>query len=542
MVGVVDAMNTIINLLESGMIKKFFSVVLLASFLWLVSLPPFSAWVLPSATAQEAVELADQPIIGPEQDLIQPVISGENQVRVNKAIIFDASSSIPPEQAGDLNYQWELGDGTSAQGQEVVHTYKKSGNFTVTLKISLGDQTQTVTRDVFVYNKLFLLLTDADQWQQNIENLKDEVAKEGIYLFVLDSYEATTAYMSEEALYAQLNDNLPALASADGIAVWTTRGNAMNVLVRLVQQNADKPDKGVQDLFKNKTILTVTNENINTLGRILQGIFNILRPKQIVIARQYELRDFIGADSDEAFLSNLSSSISDYSLINAETGKISVWNSMSYLVSFMIAKGIPSNTIVLLLMLPIIATIIAILKQVVGITTFGLYTPSVIALSFLALGWQLGLFILFIIIVAGALIRRLLDRFNLLHIPRVAIILTFSTLIILLSLALGTYLGVSSIASVAVFPMLIMTTLAEKFVTALSGKGFTSALILMVETTVVSLICYWVVEWHYLQNLILGHPELILILLIFNYGLGRWTGLRLMEYVRFREVMKHTEE
>lgn len=524
------------------MIKKIFSIVLLGSFLWLNPLLfPFINEV-PLAHAQEVSESSDQPVVGPEQNLIQPVISGENQVRVNKAIIFDASSGVPPEQAAEASYQWELGDGTLVQGQEVVHTYKTAGNFTVKLTVSFDDRVQTVSKQVFVYNKLVLLLTDADQWQQNIENLKDEVAKEGIYLLVLDSYEATTAYMSEESLYAQLNDNLPVLAGADGIAVWTTRGNGMNVLVRLVQQNTDKTDKGVQEALRNKTILTITDENINTLGRILQGIFNIVRPKQIVIARQYELRDFIGAESDEVFLTNLSSSISDYSLINAETGKISIWNSMSYLVSFMISKGIPSNTIVLLLMLPIIATIIAILKQVVGITTFGLYTPSVIALSFLALGWQLGLLILFIIIVAGAIIRRLLDRFNLLHIPRVAIILTFSTLIILLSLALGTYLGVSSIASVAVFPMLIMTTLAEKFVTALSGKGFTSALLLMVETTVVSLICYWVVEWHYLQNLILGHPELILLLLIFNYGLGRWTGLRLMEYVRFREVMKHTEE
>ncbi len=150
--------------------------------------------------------------------------------------------------------------------------------------------------------------------------------------------------------------------------------------------------------------------------------------------------------------------------------------------------------------------------------------------------------ILLIIIVSGALVRTLLDRFNLLHIPRIAIVLTFSTLIILLTLALGTYLGITAIASIAVFPMLIMTTLAEKFVSALGGKGFYAAFLLMLETTIVSLICYWVVEWHYLQNLILGHPEIILLLIIFNYGLGRWTGLRLMEYVRFREVMKHAEE
>ena len=65
---------------------------------------------------------------------------------------------------------------------------------------------------------------------------------------------------------------------------------------------------------------------------------------------------------------------------------------------------------------------------------------------------------------------------------------------------------------------------------------------MMLETTLVSLICYWIVEWQYLQNLILSYPEIILLLILINLGLGRWTGLRIFEYIRFREVMKHAEE
>jgi len=56
------------------------------------------------------------------------------------------------------------------------------------------------------------------------------------------------------------------------------------------------------------------------------------------------------------------------------------------------------------------------------------------------------------------------------------------------------------------------------------------------------LICYWVVEWQFLQNLMLSYPEIILLLIVVNFLLGKWTGLRLFEYIRFREVMKHTEE
>ncbi|MFH1410406.1 MAG: 7TM domain-containing protein [Patescibacteria group bacterium] len=473
---------------------------------------------------------------------IRPVISGDNIVRVNKNIIFDASSTFLLDTGDPVTYRWEMGDGTVIFGEEAVHTYDQAGDYTVTLTVTQGGQKASIARGVYVYNKLVFLLTDVTERRENIENLKADSAEEGIFVFVVKSYEATTAFVSEETLYSQLNDNLSNFINADAVAVWTTRGSGINALTRLVQQEIEKEGSNLQEALKNKTILVISEENIGTLGRIMQGNFNIIKPKQIIITRQYELKNFVIAESDDAFLEDLEKSVSDYSLINEETGRISVWNSISYLVSFMISKGIPSNTIVLLLMLPIIATIITVLKQVIGVTTFGLYTPSIITLSFLALGLKFGLVILFIIIISGALVRSLLDRFNLLHIPRIAIVLTFSTLIILLTLALGTYLGITSIATIAVFPMLIMTTLAGKFVSALGGRGFYAAILLMFETTMVSLICYWVVEWHYLQNLILGHPEIILLLIIFNYMLGRWTGLRLMEYVRFREVMKHAEE
>jgi hypothetical protein len=474
---------------------------------------------------------------------IRPVISGDDIIQVNKKIILDASSTFLLDNEDDVTYEWDLGDGSPVVfGEEAVHTYKSAGDYQVRLTIKQGDEEESVVRDIFAYNKLLVLITDISERRENVQSLRDEAEENGIYLFVVDNYDSSSSLISEEALYGELNDNLSILKNSSGIIVWTSRSSGVNALTRLVQQSPKEEEAGIREVMRTKSIVIITDENINTLARIMQGDYNIIKPKQMIVTRHYELKNFIYAESVEAFIEDLEQSVSDYRLINEETGRVNIWNSISYLVSFMISKGIPSTTIVFLLMLPVIATIIAVLKQVVGITTFGLYTPSIIALSFLALGLKFGLAILFIIIISGAIIRKLLERFRLLHIPRIAIVLSFSTLIILLTLAFGTYLGITNIATIAVFPMLIMTTLAEKFVTALGGKGTYAAVLLMIETTVVSLICYWMVQWPYLQNLMLGHPEIILLLIIFNYMLGRWTGLRLIEYVRFREVMKHAEE
>ncbi|MBN2087043.1 PKD domain-containing protein [Candidatus Peregrinibacteria bacterium] len=474
---------------------------------------------------------------------IRPVITADQVVQVGKNIIFDASSSFLIDNDEPIKYMWDFGDDSGISREiEAVHTYSEPGNYLVTLTITQGEEVESVQRDVFAYTKLILMLTDVTEMKDSIANFKAEAEEDGIYIFLLDSYESTTAFMSEESLSKKLSDQVSILNNADPIITWTSRGSGVNALTRLIQQPTEDEQIKIKESLKGKSIVVITDDNINTLARIMQANYNIINPEQIVIVRQTELNNLITSENMQEFVSKLETRFSDYSIINEETGRVGIWNSISYLVSFMITKGIPSNTIVLLLMLPVIATIIAFLKQVIGITTFGLYTPSIITLSFLALGLKFGLVILVIIIFTGAILRKALDRFRLLHIPRIAIVLTISTLIILLMLAFGAFMGISQIATIAVFPMLIMTTLAEKFVSALGGKGFYSALLLMFETTVVSLICYWVVEWQYLQNLILGHPEIILLLILVNYALGRWTGLRLMEYVRFREVMKHAEE
>lgn len=484
---------------------------------------------LPSAALAQSMEF--------NLSQIRPVITSENIVRVNRNIIFDASSTfaVEGEEQPEVTYEWDLGDGNVKTGEEIVHTYAASGSYTVNLAVTQGDQTESIQKEVFAYDKLIVLLMDDPELSDKVTNLKEEAAAEGTFLSVIQG---------DENAVLTLGDNLNVMKNADGIAILTSQGAGVSALTSFVQQRLEQEGgaEDIQEMFGNKSILVLTDRNIDTLGRILQGSFNIIHPKQMIIARQYELRNFIGSPSDEVFLESLQNNLSEYRLVNEDTGKVGVLNSLSYLVSFMVSKGIPTDTIMLLLMLPVIATLIALLKQVVGMTTFGVYTPSIITLSFLALGLEFGLVILLIIIATGALVRRALNRFHLLHTPRVAIVLTFSSLIILLTLAFGTYLNINTIATIAVFPMLIMTTLAEKFVSALSGRGFFPALLLMFETTLVSLICYFVVEWDWVQELMLGRPEIILLLLVFNYGLGRWTGLRVMEYVRFREVMKHTEE
>jgi len=213
-------------------------------------------------------------------------------------------------------------------------------------------------------------------------------------------------------------------------------------------------------------------------------------------------------------------------------------SAFSPIVAFFISQGIPVETIKLILMLPIIATFIAFLRQVVGVKAFGIYTPLLITFAFLATnGLKYGIAIFVTVIVVGMLMRFALRPFRLLYLPRVAIMLSVVALAILLMLTLGGSVKRTGLAAVSIFPILIMITLVEKFVAVQIEKGNRTAVILTLETLAISIVGYFIASWPWLINFILDYPWMILLTLPVNILLGKWTGLRITEYLRFKNII-----
>ncbi|MFA7208693.1 MAG: 7TM domain-containing protein [Parcubacteria group bacterium] len=212
---------------------------------------------------------------------------------------------------------------------------------------------------------------------------------------------------------------------------------------------------------------------------------------------------------------------------------------ISPIIRFFLIEGVPFETIILILMLPIIATLIAFLRQVVGIKAFGIYTPLIITFAFLATnGLRYGVAIFLAVIFIGMLMRFILKPFRLLYLPRVAIMLTIVAVLILLLLVFGGNLHRTGLASVSIFPILIMITLVEKFVAVQIEKGNKTALILAFETLVISVAGFYIASWEALIRLLVAYPWVILLTIPFNVIIGRWTGLRVSEYIRFKDIIK----
>ncbi|HLD34786.1 MAG TPA: 7TM domain-containing protein, partial [Patescibacteria group bacterium] len=177
----------------------------------------------------------------------------------------------------------------------------------------------------------------------------------------------------------------------------------------------------------------------------------------------------------------------------------------------------------------------------IGIKAFGIYAPSLVAVSFLATGIKYGLAIFVIVLIIGTLARLVARKIKIMYLPRMSIVLSIVSLSILFLFYLGAWSNQSALISISVFPILIMVIITEKFISAQIEFGNKAAWQLFVETLILSMACYYLANWEALRALILGYPELIFVTFLLNYLLGRWTGLRLLELYRFRNVIKNVE-
>ncbi|WP_457747668.1 7TM domain-containing protein [Sulfurimonas sp.] len=199
--------------------------------------------------------------------------------------------------------------------------------------------------------------------------------------------------------------------------------------------------------------------------------------------------------------------------------------------------GISQNLLRIVLMIPLGALIIVIFRNVVGVETFGTFLPALIATAARETGIIWGLIAFFTIILISAGIRKFLDYLQLLHSPKMAIMLT----VVVISMLLMTVFAVNSslfhLAHISLFPIAILAITAERFAIIVEEQGLSKALKISFSTAIVIIAAYAVMTSLFMQSLILAFPELLLFLIVLNLWLGKWVGMRLSEYIRFRKLI-----
>jgi len=224
-----------------------------------------------------------------------------------------------------------------------------------------------------------------------------------------------------------------------------------------------------------------------------------------------------------------------------QPGKL-IFNPLKYGVRMAVAGGVPANTIVFLLLFPLVAAVIAAARHIAGVHGYGIFLPAALSVVFVATGPVLGVALLAVILLVTTFSRMLMKQtLRLQYLPRLAFLVWFVSLGVLVSamVAAALDIGILDISGIAIFPILVMILLTESFMLVQTGKSNREAMRLTVETVVLALVSYALLIFEPLQKAALLYPEGILAAVAaFNVFVGRYTGLRFSEYWKFRKLIR----
>ena len=236
---------------------------------------------------------------------------------------------------------------------------------------------------------------------------------------------------------------------------------------------------------------------------------------------------------------NLNITISPTSVNALSIAKIRGTQTESNLIKYSLLQ-LPLNiqqTFKILLTVPIGAFIILLLRNFIGLVTFGTFMPVLIALSFRETHLVWGVTLFTMIVSFGLLARFYLDQLKLLVVPRLASILTVVVLLMIFISIISEHLNISSGLSIALFPMVILTMVIERMCITWDERGALEAIKAGSGSLVAASICYLVIRNSEIQYLFFAFPELLLFLLAVILIFGQYRGYRLFELFRFKALI-----
>lgn len=210
----------------------------------------------------------------------------------------------------------------------------------------------------------------------------------------------------------------------------------------------------------------------------------------------------------------------------------------------------------LLLMLPIVSTIIGFFRYFIGIKSFNIYVPIALTFAFYELGFisngtgsgdvnfsrglQFGVMLYLIVLLTSICSYWFIRKLRMNYIPKSSLVLISVSLTLIASIIIGSIMFKKEglINSNILFSIIIIGTLSDTFISYVARKKVKETLRQSIYTLLISIIAFGFISSTIVTSLIINHTLISIIVVIFvNILLGNFTGLRLTEYWRFRDIL-----
>ncbi len=469
-----------------------------------------------------------------QEETIAPIITTNDFVKIGEETIFDASGSkiLSVSDKGLPSYSWVIfKDGESIDTKftkSIKYKFEDSGIYKLKLNIKQGNEKKSTEKDIIVYEKKAVFITD-----KNTDFLEINIpaGKQGIWLKKIILDKSSTEFSTEADFIYKFQENLDFMKESSLFIFASDSNLGLSAFARFWQKLS------LDNIFKldDKILVRITEDKLDRELKLIQPVFETLNRKMLLAHKEILPSIFIKQNFED-LVNEIKNKGYDYRLVD-EKSRPSSFLPLKNLISYFTKNGVATSIIYLLLSVPFLAFIVAFARQFIGISTYGVFSPLMLSLSFMVLGLKFGLSVFVTILLLSYIIRKFFEKVELLYIPRLALLMSFLSLSFFFILAIAIRMGTSLNLALTIFPMMVMSTVSEKFIASQTKEGLKNAIITAIETIFVSLLAYGFVEWNFIKELIYTTPEFILVPIIGSVVLGKFTGLRLSEYFKFGALL-----
>ncbi len=191
-----------------------------------------------------------------------------------------------------------------------------------------------------------------------------------------------------------------------------------------------------------------------------------------------------------------------------------------------------------ILLVPFGALVVVLFRILVGLRTSGTFMPVLIALAFMETTLSAGLIMFILIVGMGLIIRSYLSSLNLLLVARISAVMIVVVLIMSFMSILSFKLGIKEVLTVTFFPMIILAWTIERMSILWEEEGAKEVFVQGGGSLIVAVFAYFVMSDTFVSHIAVNFPELLLVVLAAIIMIGRYSGYRLSELIRFRSMVE----
>nr|MDD3719764.1 7TM domain-containing protein [Candidatus Gracilibacteria bacterium] len=468
-------------------------------------------------------------------------IIGDFDTKLNSNLLYSIKNTLAGEEKTDILVDFSV----EKNGQKLAEKNTEKFNIVfadigpILIKAKVTEKNTdcvyNLQKNINVYSKIVSYISDKSDLNLSFDN---DFKKNNIF-FNETILESKNSSLIGEQFLSQVTDKLYIFQDSDIIII-----NSSNYLEIL--QGFEKLSKVYNINFPNKKIFIVTDSSFILSKKLLSNFINSLEVS-IYTFTPSNLLNFLNyislGRSSTDIIKNKEYGINQISFEDNSSSLFFLTNFTNKLIS----SGFPISILGIIFSLGVAVTVINFIRQFVGISIFNLYYPIFFALSVYLFSFQITLVLFISSILSMYFMKMIYKKVHFLLNTKLSLFFVLYLIISILTIGILNIFNLIDFidlkSNLVVFPFIVIPMVAYKLLADERNVFSIAFLFYLSEFIFVSLVAYFIIKSSFIQNIFLAYTELLIVVFLINFLIGKFTGLQVLEYIRFLPLIKrHFQE